>query len=116
MMISIGYLRFTDAVQRATFSIRQRAASVLARRALRNFAAVVPWKSVGTDAAMRESLWCEVEKLCNTAGRRFGVSGEKVEEACPFGGVAQGAHDPATKAATYRDTDDVCRHPQELGA
>ncbi len=83
MMISIGYLRFTDAVQRASFSVRQRAASVLAWRALRNFAAVVPWQSVGTNAAMRESLWCEVEKLCNVAGRKFGVPGEMVEEACP---------------------------------
>jgi len=83
MMISTAYSHVTFVIQRASFFARQQAASVLARRALRNLAAVIPWQSVGTDAAIRESLWCEVERLCNAAGRKFGVPGAMVEEACP---------------------------------
>ena len=82
-MISIARSRITGVVQRASLSVRRQAASFLARRALRNFATLVPWQSVGTDVAIRESLRCEVEKLCNAAGCKFGVTGVMVQEACP---------------------------------
>jgi hypothetical protein len=82
-MISISYTKITSAVKQASFLARQQAAGIFARRALRNFAAAVPWQQVGTDAAVREGLWSEVEKLCDRAGRRFGVPGDEVQTACP---------------------------------
>lgn len=81
-MISIANFRITGLFQRVSFSVRQQAAVMVARRSLRQLAAAVPWQSISTDAAVRLQLWAEIQNLCTQAGNRFDVPGDRVQEVC----------------------------------